>query len=262
LDSARQLSQLPDQRAQGLLMIAAIQNDLGNAEEAIKAYQQTIEACPDGQGLQVPPEELFLQFGMALVNYGRGQEAVRWLERSLAARPTPAAYFHLGKAMANRDAAEQAWQKAVVLDPQDVLAREMLANTAIQKRDYEAALKWIAPVERVAEERYKTAFLFQRVHTLRKDEAAAQRWQQQAEELRQRDQRLGAVDELMRRSPHSFWANVARAHRFAASGNWLQAEDMLKELASQAPQDKFVQELAAAVRRRAPLPSLDQLPVR
>ncbi len=66
----------------------------------------------------------------------------------------------------------------------------------------------------------------------------------------------------MTRSPHSFWANVARAHRFAALGNWQQAEDMLNELAREAPQDAFVQDLAAAVRKRGDLPPLERLPVK
>jgi predicted Zn-dependent protease len=149
------------------------------------------------------------------------------------------------------------------LDPQgSFLAREALANLALETHDTEAALRWIAPIERLADQRFKTAYLFQRVYMLRKDEAAVQHWHKKADELRQRDQRRAVVDDLVRRSPRSFWANVVRAHDFAASGNWQQAEDMLKELARAAPQDEFVQDLATAVRRRGPLPSLDRLPIR
>jgi tetratricopeptide (TPR) repeat protein len=187
------------------------------------------------------------------------------LKRSLVTRPTPEACFYLGNAFSqtgNLDGAVEAWQKAVELDPAGFSAREALANVALQKRDFDGALKWLAPLEPIAQQRYKTAYLFQRVHTLRRDEAGVQQWKKKADELRQRDQRLGVVDQLMARSPHSFWANVARAHRFAERGNWQQAEDMLNELAREAPQDKFVQELAAAVRQRGPLPSLERLPVK
>lgn len=265
LDSARRLSELPNQRVRGLVMVAAIQNDVGNPQESLKAYQQAIAACPDGKGLQIPPEELFLQYGTALVNHGKGQEAVHWLKQSLVTRPTPDACFYLGNAFSqagNQDGAVEAWQKAVELDPRGFDAREALANAALQKRDVEAALKWLAPLEQLAQQRYKTAYLFLRVHTLRKDEAAVQQWKKKADELRQREQRLGVIDQLIARSPHSFWANVARAHRFASRGNWQQAEDMLNELAREAPQDKFVQELAAAVRQRGTLPPLERLPVR
>ncbi len=150
LESARRLSEMPNQRARGLVLIAAIQNDVGNPEESIKAYQQTIEVCPDGKGLQIPPEELFLQYGTVLVKHGRGKDAIDWLKRSLVARPTPDACFYLGNAFSqagNLAGAEEAWLKAVELDPAGFSARESLANASLQKRDYEAALKWLAPLE-------------------------------------------------------------------------------------------------------------------
>jgi Flp pilus assembly protein TadD len=55
---------------------------------------------------------------------------------------------------------------------------------------------------------------------------------------------------------------VARAHGFAAQGNWQQAADMINELARETPQDSFVQELAAAIRQRGPLPSIDRMPLK
>lgn len=264
LESARQLSQVPGQEARGLVFVAAIHNDLGNPKAACQAYQQVVELVPDGRGLQIPPEELFVQYGAVLANNGQGEEAVPRLEQSLASRATAPAYYYLGNAhlQAGRtDAAEQAWQRALQLDPGGILTLEALADSALQKRDTETALKWLSPLTHAAEGRHHAAYLFQRAYLLRKDAAAAERWQKKAEELRKLEQRRERIEQLMLRTPYAFWANVARAHRFAAEGNWQQAADMVKELAREAPADPFVRELADAIRQRGPLPAFERIPV-
>jgi tetratricopeptide (TPR) repeat protein len=264
LETARQLAQLPGQEARGWVLQAAIHNDLVNPQAAGQAYQRVVELAPDGKGLQVPPEELFMQYGIVLLTLGQGDGAVPWLERSLASRPTAAAYFYLGNAHAQagrNEPAEQAWQKSLQLDPAGVPPVEALADCALQRRDTDAALRWLKPLGPVAEVRHKTAYLLQRTYLLRKDPEQAERWRKKAEELRKADQRHELLEQLLLRSPYSFWANVARAHRFAAQGNWRQAEDMLQELAREAPRDAFVQELADAVHRRGPLPSIDRISI-
>jgi tetratricopeptide (TPR) repeat protein len=265
LESARLLSQVSGQEARGLVFVAAIQNDLGNPKAACEAYQQIVELVPDGQGLQIAPEELFVQYGVVLANNGRGNEALPWLERSLAVRPTAAAYYYLGNAHsqgARTEAAEQAWERAHQLDPGGVLTIEALANSALQKRDTKAAQKWLNLLGRIAEERSNTAYLFQRFSILQKDAAATERWRKKVEELRKLEQRREMIDQLVTQAPYSLWANVVRAHRFAAAGNWQQAEDMVRELAREAPQDEFIRELADAIRQRGKLPAIERIPLR
>jgi len=265
LESARRFSELPGQEAKGAVMLATIHNDLRNADETLRYYQRAAELAPEGKGLQIPPEELFLQYGSVFVTQGKAEQAVPWLEKSLATRPTPAAVFFLGNAysqLGQTDKAEQAWQKAVEIDPASVSSREALANLAMTKGDLDTALKWLSPLQRVAENRADTAYLFQRLYSLRKDEAAFKQWQEKTSQLRERDQRMSALDRMMQGAPYSFWANVVRAYRFATLGNWRQAEDMLDALVERAPEMEFVVELREAVRKRGPLPSLDRVPLK
>jgi Flp pilus assembly protein TadD len=190
---------------------------------------------------------------------------VRFLEKGLAARPTPEAYFYLGNAYSQAgktELAEQAWQQSLKLDPGGVPVCEALASSALQKGDAEAALKWLRPLERLAERRFKNAYLFQRVALKQKDTAAAARWLKHVDELRKRDELLNKVDQMMKKSPHSLWANVARAHVFASQGNWQQAADMIQELVRESPEEPFVKELAAAIARQGPLPSLERIPIK
>jgi tetratricopeptide (TPR) repeat protein len=221
--------------------------------------------APEGEGLQIPPAELFLQFGTVLVNQGKAAEAVTYLEKCVERGPNPAAMYFLGNAhsqLGQADRAEQAWQKAVEIDPASVSAREALGNLAMTKGDLDTALKWLDPLQAVAEKRADTAYLLQRLYALRKDEAAFKHWQERATQLREREQRANALDSMVQGAPYSFWANVVRAHRFAESGNWRQAEDMLDALVSGVPDEQFVVELKEAVRNRTPLPSLDRVPLK
>jgi uncharacterized protein HemY len=136
-----------------------------------------------------------------------------------------------------------------------------LAKSALEKGDLTAALKWLAPLARLAESRFKTAYLFHRVALKQKDAVKARRWVKVVEELRKRDERLGKLDLMMKKSPRSFRANVARAYFFASQGNWQQAADMIQELAREAPKDTVVHELAEAIARRGPLPPIERIPV-
>jgi tetratricopeptide (TPR) repeat protein len=264
-ESALRLAELPDQEPRGLVLLAAIQSDLGRAGDAVQTYQRLIDLAPDGQGLQIPPEELFTQYGLVLLNQGQAEAAVQMFEKSLAIHPTAEAYYYLGNAhaqAAHTDAAEAAWKQSLKLDPAGVPVHEALADSALQKGDLKAASEWLAPLERIAQARYKSAYLFQRLAMKRNDQAAVERWRKKADELRQGEQHRQRVTEIMRLMPHSFWANVARAHQFAAQGNWQQAGDMIEALAREAPQDQFVQDLATAIRQRGPLPPLERMPIK
>jgi len=265
LESASRLAETSDQAARGMLFQAVVYQDMGNPTESLKAYQQVVDLAPDGQGLQVSPEELFTQYGLVLTTQGQSEAAVKWLQKSLAVRPTPAAYYYLGNAHSqtgNTAEAVKAWQESLKLDPAGVPVYEALAGSALQKGDLDAAQKWLTPLERFGAIRRTTAYLFQQLCAKRKDAAGAERWRKQTEELRKREQRQAAINQLLLDRPYGFWTAVVRAHRFAEQGNWRQARDMIEQLASDEPDEPFVQELTAAIRKGGPLPSLERLPIK
>ena len=255
LETAKSLANVPGQQARGLVLQAAITNDLGDQQQAIALYRSVLELDPDARNLQLPPEEVFLQFGSVLLNAGKPEEAIEMLERTMALRPTPTALIGIGNACSQlnqRTRAVEAWKSAVELDPRSRAAREALAKSALQDNDFAAAKTWLLPIQNNPDIRSSTAFLLQRVLTLAGDKEEGDKWAARAEKLRQREQTESILDELLLRSPRSFWSNVVRAHQFAQLGNWNQAADMLQEL----------KKLDEAVRQRGTLPSLDELPIK
>lgn len=263
--AAEKLAAIPGQEARGQVFLAAIYNDLGNHAKSAIAYGKVLQYSPDASNLQLPPDELLLQYASVLITLGQTEKAVGFLERSVASRPTAAGYVILGNSQAQLGRAEEArrtWQTALELEPLNRHAREALANAELQDGKADEALTWLKPIENRDDLRSSTAYLFQRLYQMKKDQATADTWKKKAAKWRRDEQVQGQIDELQLKSPHSFWANVLRAYQFARAGNWLQAEDMMSELAPAAPKDDFVQDLDDAVRRRGELPSLDRLPIR
>jgi len=265
IESAERFAALPGQGARGNILVGAIQADRGNADEALLAYQRAEALAPDGLGLQLPPEEFFEQHGSLLLNQGRDAEAIPLFERSLAARPTAAAHHLLGKALARTgdvEAARRNWNAAIEIDPAGVTPREELANLALVAGDAAAARESITPLERLAEQRFESAYLFQRLAALEKDDDAFAAWKTKADVLRDRQQLIASLEQVMASSPSSYWAQVVRAHKFATLGNLAQAADMINGIKRTDDEDPFVTELREAVLGNGPLPALERVPVK
>ena len=264
LDTAEQLTALPGQEARGWLMQAAIYNDLENYERSTQAYEKALVYSPDALNLQLPPDEVFLQYGSVFLSWGKPAEASELLQRSVAARPTATAFVELGKAFSQTgraQAAAEAWKQAVKLAPESRAAREALATASLEERDVESAKKWLAPLVKSGDLRSTTAYVLQRVATMAGDRKEAAQWTQAAEKLRRSEQLDSTIEQILLRTPKSYWSNVIRAHRFATAGNWAQARDMINELSSDDPKDDFVRRLRDAIEKRGTLPPLDELPI-
>lgn len=265
LESADRFTALPGNAARGNILRGAIEADRGNAEEAILSYRSAEALAPDGLGLQVSPEEFFEQYATLLMNQGRDAEAIPLFERSLAARPTAATHHLLGKALARTgdvEGARRNWNAAIEIDPAGVTPREELANLALVAGDAEAAREWIAPMETLADHRFESAYLFQRLAALEKDDDAFTRWKAKADVLRQRQQLIASLEQMMAGSPGSYWAQVVRAHKFATLGNRAQAADIVNGLERTDDEDPFVTELREAVLGDGPLPALERVPLK
>jgi tetratricopeptide (TPR) repeat protein len=264
LDAARRYAAQPGEESQGVLLAAILHHDMKDREAAEAAFARVLELVPDATGLQLPPAEVFLQYGTILLDRGAAAAALPWLEKSRGARPGGEVLYCLGRArsqLGDQEGALAAWREAVTLDPRGVSSREALAEGALAVGNTAEAAEWLGPLEAVATERPETAFLLQRLAAARKDTAAFDRWKPIADELRRRQQRVRALEQLIAGAPSSPWAVALRSHRFAAGGNWREAEDLLEGVPSSFDDEPFVAELREAVRTHGALPSLDGVPV-
>lgn len=256
---------LPGQRARGDVLLGAIRADAGDPDGAVLAFARALGVAPDGNDLQVPAEEFFQQYAAVLMNLGRAEEAIPLLERSIAQNPTAAAHHLLGTALSRGGDTEGAivqWKASIDLDPAGVTPREDLAAAAIARGDSEAAREWLAPLERLAERRFQSAYLFQRLAAIERDKAAFARWKTTTDELRRIEDLVKILEKLMADDPTGYWSRVVRSHKFATLGNWPQAADLMATVPEADDEHPFVAKLREAVRTRGPLPPLDEVPIK
>lgn len=263
--TAKKLVKIPGQEINGNITLSAIYFDLEDYTESVRCFAKAAELSPDGSKFPLPANEAFFQYGSALLALGRGEEAAVILEKSIANRPSAPAYLVMGNALnqaGRSEEARRAWEMSLKLDPKNGRAREALANAALQRGEPEVGLEYLQPLVGARQLRQSTAYLLNRIYTRLNRPEEAETFRLIAEKLRAADERSGAIDQLLVRTPNSFWANVIRAHRFASDGNWTMAKEISDKLVKEAPQDAYVAELHAAIEKRGQLPSLDKVPLK
>ncbi len=264
LELARQLAQLPGQEVRGHLSLGTIYNDMKNKEQAAVQFGKVLQLDLELQGLSIPPEDFLSEYGSTLVSLGRSDEAVSLLKRSLETRATPEAAVSLGQAFLQLGETQQAvanWERAVELAPQSHRARESLADIALREGHAQEALGWLHPLEDSAKLEPATAYLFQRIYQRSGDTAKAAIWQTRTAQLRERREVESVVDRLQIEAPTSYWAQIARAYRFAETGNWSEAQGLLQQIRGEDSPHTFAQQLMKAVKTRGPLPPLEEFPI-
>lgn len=265
LETAERYTEVPGYRAKGLVLQAVILNDLHNPEPAVEAYAQALEISPDASDLQIAPGEFFTQYGTLLASLGRADEAVAMLERSIKTTPYAYAYVNLGNAYdlaGDKDRAASAWKRALQIDKNSGDARQALASASLAEGKPKEGLEWLAGMESRPDLQSSTAYLFQQLYYMSGDEEKGGAWRDRVEKLREVEERRQIIDQFLVRSPRSYWATVIRAHRYATTQNWRQAEDLLAEIRQIDTSDPFVSDLVEAIESRGPLPSVDRIPVK
>lgn len=266
LTTAQRLSAIPSAAARGHAWQAFLYQRMEQRAEAIVEFEQAVAADPTAANLPTPPQDFFLQQAQVLLAEQRIEEAQRALERSLAAQPNADAYVLFAKIYLQLEQAESArefFQKAIQLQSLEPTAREELAAQALRNSKHNEAQSWLQPLAVNGLIRARTAELMADTAQLKGDGTTAERWRQRAATLSRQEKLTTAIDRLLVRTPNSPNAKIARAHRFAAVGNWREAQAQLAPLVQQPPEDaagrEIVKQLVNAVQAQAPLPPLDAL---
>jgi len=265
LESARKYADLPGYRTRGLLLQAAIQNDMTNVEEAVNLHTEILKITPDAKNLMIEPGSFFVQFGTLLAMIGRTEESVAMLERAAVLEPRPYVFVNLGtahSAAGDVTKAVNAWKYALNLDPSNAQAREALARVSLEDGHPEEGLQLLKGMEQNPAMNSTSAYLFQRLYVVQGDQEKAQEWEDRVAKLRKEEERQNSINQFLVRAPRSYWAGVIRAYEYAKQQNWQQAGDLLKEVVAIDDSDPFVQKLLQAVNERGQLPPIDELPLR
>ena len=91
--------------------------------------------------------------------------------------------------------------------------------------------------------------------------AEAEQWRDKADKLVAVERFREMALRVLQDAPDSNLALVVRAYQFAESGNWVDAESILRTITASEANQQFIDELLRAVERRSSLPSLELLPL-
>ena len=126
-----------------------------NQHRADRHYQQALAHEHDGeldaavdafeQAVALAPEHIDAQLALAAHYYRLGflEDAIHHCQAVLTLEPDPTAYFYLGQSLINRgdyDAAIDALQQCLALDPTHALAHHELAYVYYRREDYDVAI--------------------------------------------------------------------------------------------------------------------------
>jgi Flp pilus assembly protein TadD len=127
-----------------LRLLGLLKHQTGDTESSIELLTRSVEATPNNaRALEA--------LGCLLKEVGRDDEAIRYLKNAVAANPDQrSAFYNLGMILIedtdSLDAAVEAFERAVALDGEDILARGALASGLLKQRKPQAALVHIESV--------------------------------------------------------------------------------------------------------------------
>lgn len=264
LEDAKEFAQQPGCEVRGQLLIGTIHQQRGNLRQAASAWSQVLKLSPELRDVQIPPAEFLLEYGRVLLALGEPALAETYISRNLEMQSSPGALVSLGEAqfqLGKSIEAKKSFEEAMQGDSYSVAARKGLANLSLAAGDFQKTIDLLLPLEKSGVLTSEIAFLLQRSYARLKDEAAAKRWQEKTEQLRQEENVKAAADQILRDTPDSDWATVIRAYKYANQGNWTEAETLLKSLGESSQTQPFIRGLTSAVKSRGRLPSLQGLPI-
>lgn len=267
VDAAMKFAQTPGNEARGYALIGMLERDRGNNQKCCDAWKRVLEVQPEAKELQILPPEFFLEYGKALLLTGNARDAEKMLERSVGsaepATESADAFAYLGKArmqLGKAAEAEASWTQAVTLKSESRIAREGLAELAMQQGQFSKALEWLKPLQSQPDMKSSTAFLIQRTYALLKDTDNSAKWKAEVERLRRLEELRVNMEQVIVNSPDSLWAQVFQSYLLAEQGNVGQASVILAPYMKE-DSPEFLKLLWRSLQEGTPLPTLDQVPM-
>ena len=194
---------------------------------------------------------------------GNAREAEGKLQQSLGHSESADAFAYLGKAkmqLGKTAEAEANWTSAVRQNNESRIAREGLAELAMQQGQFSKALEWLKPLENEPDLKSSTAFLLQRTYALLKDPDNAERWKREVERLRKLEDMRVNMEQVIVNSPDSMWAQVFQSYLLAEQGNRGQAAEVVAPFVKD-DSPEFLKLLWQSLQDGSPLPALDKVPM-
>lgn len=291
IESAQKQTQYVGKEPNAYVVLATLYSEIGEHQSAADAYGKvlTYKDNEEASGLQIPPEEFFLQYGQELLSAGNGELAEPQFRKALAKYKEheekglmsgdlderySQLHYLIGNAIElqgtgieetnseNTASAENEWRIAVKEQPENFAARQKLAQLYIDRGNFARALEYLSPVLKYEGVSADVAFKAAKIFAGLKNPDEEKLWLERHTQAKKREEYLARVRSVTVESPNSFWAIMVRAWGFASAGNWNEAAIHVEGMSQEYMQIPFVAKLTSAIRTQDPsmLPTFEEIP--
>jgi len=254
------LSQLGD-RAHALYRLGLLDRELNRPEAFVRNWSELVEIADDSSDLPKTLDELKVILATVCLELVMIDEAEKAIEGASESAGQQDILADLAAYRGDRATAQKYWRSALDLNPELPETREALARSLLEESEFAEALAVLTPLEknRIA---WTTdvCMAFQLAYAGTGDKENADVWLERRE---QAQHELDEVRELMlvASKTGSPMARAIRAWKLASTGNRQQAsliigamESQLSENTKETRLGRYVQLLAAAIRKAGELP--------
>jgi tetratricopeptide (TPR) repeat protein len=247
----RELRENPDRAPAACYVEATFHTALMHNEAAVSCLEKALQLNPEADRCGLAPETALWYMGTALQDVGRTEEARDYLKRSLAIGQSAEAYLSLGEAEeASGDAAsaENAWRRALELDPKHAEAMFALAKLALKRNHPEEAIEWLELAQRRGKNGTAVETALSRAYARLGRVELANEHARRAEELHAEAEAKALENRLVTAYPRNLHSRLLLTKRAIDKGNLAEATALLDEAIREHPDNAYLQQLRQALR--------------
>jgi tetratricopeptide (TPR) repeat protein len=246
----KKLGEHPDHTAASWCIQATFHVSLRHAPQAIECLEEAFRLNPAGDKLGLDAASVSQFMGAALLDVGQSSRARDWLRRSLAQAPISENYWYLGEAelgCGDLQAAEQAWRRALELDPTSFDALVSLAKLSLQEGRPQEALEWLTIAERQGRNTSSLHTVLSRANARLGHTDIAAEHARKADELREQEMANRDEQNLLAQYPQHIQARLLMTRKAVERGNVAEAKAMVEELLREYPENRDLLELRSTL---------------
>jgi tetratricopeptide (TPR) repeat protein len=229
---ARQLAEFPEHEPTAWYLQATLHNMTRHHQDAVSCLKKALELNPEADRCGVPPDSVLWYLGATLLDTGKSDEAREYFRRALQHAESADSYFSLGEAeegSGNLAAAEQAWRRALQIDPKFAESMFALAKLALKQNRPEEAIDWLQLAERAGKQGVAIENALSRAYARLDRPDLAQEHARRAEALMAEADAKHEEDSLLTNYPRNIHARMLMTRRAIDSGNIAEAAALVEE---------------------------------
>lgn len=247
----RQLRQMPDRAAAAWCIEATFHTALVHNEAAVACLEKALELNPAADQCGMPANTALWYMGTALQDIGRTQEAREFLKRSLKLSETADAYQSLGdaeEASGDLAAAENAWRRALELNPRHAESMFSLAKLALKQNRPEEAIEWLTLSRRSGKSGSSLETAFSRAYARLGRVELANEHANRAAQLHAEAEARSTEERIVSAYPRNLHSRLLRTRRAIDSGNLSEAAALVDDALRDHPDNPYLLQLQQALR--------------